>query len=671
MANNIKIVGNILNTGIVSRYTEEDKILLSPKEQQENFGGINDYIEYYIYDISGNLLNTNYNYLSYKLPSNIGLTPSISSSPNTTGNIQTTDVGIDSTLVSPTSSLYPIIEIDPVKDLQNVGYSTGEFKVRYNFFENKISNVTDTALFIKEISQDRTELRLASLTLTNEEIENLAISLINEMNNSTDYYVDYLLNFGDNTQVVAINIALNRVPEGYEILFKLYQPLPLDINNKTQLWVVDEKVDPYEFEINLDKLIIPAPPPTLRGPNFDIEINNVGTVGTPYTNYQTLVARLETLQNSSYQQILGLLTSQSADINIDYTDYSNFSFFGSVEQRLTNFYNKAKQIEDYNNSISTYTPLTSSFPYLINEINLYSSSINNIITQFDGYENYLYFESSSYAWPKSGSLKPFELLSTGSLTVINWYNGFSTSASIYDRDNVNNLKYAIPAYLIDDGNNQPFVTFLSMVGHYFDNIWIYLKSITDINVANNNLEAGVSKDLVYYQLQSLGLKLYNSQAGESVDQFLIGANTGSSVWNNNTTITGSYLNNIPRKDLVSELYKRIYHNLPLLLKQKGTVEGLDNLMTIFGIPNRNYYKPNICYTYEVLNTSPNDTSFDYIPCGETNTVSYIFSENYNSNNNVINPAYVQVASGSIPTVTFGTITSSGFIILRPNALCTR
>jgi hypothetical protein len=54
MANNIKIVGNILNTGIVSRYTEEDKILLSPKEQQENFGGTNDYIEYYIYDISGN-----------------------------------------------------------------------------------------------------------------------------------------------------------------------------------------------------------------------------------------------------------------------------------------------------------------------------------------------------------------------------------------------------------------------------------------------------------------------------------------------------------------------------------------------------------------------------------------------------------------------------------------
>jgi hypothetical protein len=594
MANNIKIVGDILTTTLVSRYTDGDKNLLSPKEQQENFGGNNDYIEYYIYDISGNLLNTEYDYLNYKLPSSTGLTPGTLTQPNTTGNIQTTDVGVDSTLSTPTSSLYPIIEIDPITDLQNYGYTSGEFKVRYNFFQNKISDVIDSALFIKEISQDRTELRLASLILPNEEIERLAISLIDEMNNSTEYYVDYLLNFGSNVQVVAINIALNRVPEGYEILFKLYQPLPLDIIDKTQLWVVDEKVDPYEFEINLDKLVIPAPPPQLKGPNFDIEISNInsgttGTIGTPYTNYTTLISRLETLQNSSYQQILGLLASQSADINIDYSEYDNFSFFGSVNQRLANFYDKVKQIENYKNQINVYTPLTASSPNLITEINQYKSSINTTISQFDGYENYLYFESGSYSWPKSGSLKPFELLSTGSAVVINWYNNTSLSASIYDRNNPNNLIYAIPSYLIDDGNNQPFTTFLNMVGHYFDNIWIYLKAITDINVANNNLEAGVSRDLVYYQLQSLGLKLYNSQAGESVDQFLIGANTGSSAWDNNTTVTGSYLNNVPRKDLVSELYKRIYHNLPLLLKQKGTVEGLDNLMTIFGIPNREYY----------------------------------------------------------------------------------
>jgi hypothetical protein len=614
MANNIKLVGDILNLSSINRYKEEDLRLLKSKKQQNSFGGSNEYIEYYIYDAVGNLLRTDYNYLNYKLPSDIGLTPSVSTPPNTTGNIQTSNVGVDSTLIAPTSSLYPIIEIDPIKDLQDQTFFSGEFVVRYLFFQNKISNSTNRDLFIKEISQDRTELRLASLTLTNGEIETLAISLIDEINNSTEYYVDYLLNFGDNEQYIAVNIALNRVPEGYEILFKLYEPLPLNINAKIQLWVVDEKVDPYEFRINLDRLVIPPPPPTLRGPNFDIELPNVGTVGTSYTDYQSLISGLQTLQNSSYQKILGLIASQSADINIDYTDYNNFVFFGSAKQRFSNFSNKVKQIEDYQNLIFSYSSLTGSSPNLITEINQFSSSINEIITQFDGYENYLYFESSSYTWPKQDSEKPYILLPYLDGSVLNWYDNQLIVAQNYDRNNPNNLVYAIPNYLVDDNNNQPFLTFLNMVGHYFDNIWIYLKSITDLNIANNNLEAGISKDLVYYQLQSLGLKLYNSQAGENVDQFLIGANTGSSVWDNNTTITGSYLNNIPRKDLLSELYKRIYHNLPLLLKQKGTVSGLDTLMTIFGIPNQTYY-------------TVGSSSF-YTPTGNSSTASILNVKEY-------------------------------------------
>ena len=283
------------------------------------------------------------------------------------------------------------------------------------------------------------------------------------------------------------------------------------------------------------------------------------------------------------------MATQSIQINVDYTDFDNFIFFSSAYQRLANFYTKVKQIEDYTNLISAYTPYVATTASLQTEINLYSSSINTLVSQFDGYESYLYFESSSYAWPKSGSLKPFQLLSTGSAAVITWYNSYTGSAQTYDNENYDNLIYAIPDFLRDNENNSQYLIFLNMVGQYFDNIWIYLKAITDINLANNNLNKGISKDLVYNQLQSLGIKVYNSQAGESVDQFLVGANTGSSIWDNNFTITGSYLNNIPRKDLVSELYKRIYHNLPLLLKQKGTVEGLDNLMTVFGIPNKAYY----------------------------------------------------------------------------------
>ena len=125
-----------------------------------------------------------------------------------------------------------------------------------------------------------------------------------------------------------------------------------------------------------------------------------------------------------------------------------------------------------------------------------------------------------------------------------------------------------------------------MVGHYFDNIWIFLQAVTDINLANNNLEKGVSKDLVYYVLESLGTKLYNQYGDSDNVSFLIG-NSGSAEFSNSDTqaftSTGSYLNTIPKKDLLAESYKRIYHNLPLLLKTKGTNYGLQTLITTFGI----------------------------------------------------------------------------------------
>ena len=611
MADNIKILGNITNTTVLPRYSEKDIVLLQSQNLQNNFGGSNDNIEYYIYDAGGNLLNINYNYLSYKLSPLNGLTPAVNTVPNTTGNIESNDVV--STYTPTSGSTIPIIEIDPIQDLQNAGYSSGEFKVQYNLFTNILSNSVDRALFVKEISGDRTEIRLASTTLTNDEIKKVVDGMIDNINNSS-YYVDYLLNFGDNKQYTTVNVALNPTPEGNEVLFKLYEPLPPNIQEKDILWVVQEKASPYVFDLNLDKLIIPPPLPTLRGPNFDIEVENQGTVSTSYKNYQTLVSGLQSLQNSSYQQILNLLATQSVSINTDYTDFNNFVFFGSSYQRVYNFYNKVKNIEDSQNFITAKSPLTSSTPSLIIEINQISSSINDTISKFDGYESYLYFESSSYTWPKSNSSKPYTLLSTGSATTLAWYNALTSSAEYYDKNNYNNLEYSVPTFVKDDENNTSYLTFLNMVGHYFDNIWIYLQAITDINLANNNLNKGISKDLVYEQLKSLGIKLYNSQAGEDTNQYLIGANTGSSTWDNNTTSTGSYLNNIPRKDLVSELYKRIYHNLPLLLKTKGTVEGLDNLITIFGIPNKTYY-------------TVGSSSF-YTPTGSSATASILNVKEY-------------------------------------------
>jgi len=579
MADNIQIVGNILNSSTISRYSNQDTNLLTSFQVQENFGDTNDYIEYYVYDAGRNLLNISYNYQDYKLPPSYGLTPGVSTPPNTNNSIPSSDVGMVSNTNTQTGSLYPIIEIDPIKDLENYGYTSGEFIVQYNFFNNKISSPA-AELFIKEISSNRTEISVISTILTNNEIEEGFNSLISEISGSV-YFVDYLLNFGNNQQVLSVNVALNKLDTGYEILFKLYESLPNEITEKTQLWVVDEKVDPYVFNINLDTLITPPTGSQLRGPNFNITLNQQGTISTTYQNQDQLLNNLKSIQSSSYSKILNLLNTQSIDINVDYTNFSDFSFFGSVKQRLQNFYTKVKQIQDYNTIISSYTSYVTTTSSLSLEITSSVNNINSLISQFDGFEYYLYFESSSYTWPKTTSTLPYVLATTSSSAT--WYNNYINVATTYDENNVNNLQNSVPSFVIDDPDNNEYLIFLNMIGQYFDNIWIFLKAVTDINLANNNLEQGVSKDLVYYVLKSYGVKLYNSQGGEDLNQFLVGYDSGSANFDNNFSPTGSYLNNIPRKDLLSEIYKRIYHNLPYLVKNKGTIKGVEGLINVFGI----------------------------------------------------------------------------------------
>jgi hypothetical protein len=191
VASNIQIVGNIKNSSTVSRYNIVDTSLIASSTLQGSFNINTDYIEQYVYDAGHNLLNVEYNYKDFHLPSDSYLNPSDGSLPN--------------------------IEIDPVMDLQKLGYQTGEFITQYNFFQNAISDPS-AELFIQEISFDRTEIRVASTTMFDTDLQNQANTLINEISSSA-YIVDYLLNFGSNNQFLATNLMLS----GSELFFKLYE----------------------------------------------------------------------------------------------------------------------------------------------------------------------------------------------------------------------------------------------------------------------------------------------------------------------------------------------------------------------------------------------------------------------------------------------------------------
>lgn len=552
MADNIRILGNINDIKRINRLKIEDLNLLNSSIQNQLFGFNDDYIEFFVYNVNGSLLDSNYNYRSFKLPSDYYLDP---------------NKGL------------PVIEIDPVADLQRLGYTSGEFVTQYNFQKRKISSPL-AELFINAVSPDRTEISINSTTVSN--LVELGNQLVEELNNSTEQKY-FILNSPNNTQSLVVNI-LTQVDTG-EILLKLYEPLPNNIPLKSTVWITEEIIEPYLFDLNLDTLVIPPPAPTLRGPNFSIDVETKKNKGTGYESYSSIVS---SLTGSSYSKVLNYMNDKSYDLNVDYTSYSNFIHFSSAKKRLEIFYSKVKQIEDLNNTSSSIANVTHSL-----QASLTSSiqtKIDNIISNFDGYENYLYFESSSYTWPKLGSNKPYTLLSTGSVSASIWFDAATGSAETYDENNLDHLYYTLPEYIKNDPDNyQSYFDFIDMVGHYFDNVWIYISSINELYNADNNLEKGVSKDIVYDALRSLGVKLYNSKKDNNLDQYIYGLNSGSTLFTDDFTTGSEYLNNIPKKDFLAEAYKRIYHNIPLLSKQKGTPAGLQNLINTFGLSGSMFF----------------------------------------------------------------------------------
>jgi hypothetical protein len=556
MADNIKIIGNINDIQRISRIKNEDQNLLNTQTINQTFGYNKDYIELFIYDLNRNLIYSNLDYKNFKSANDFGLNPN--------GNI-------------------PVIEIDPINDIQSQNYISGEFLSQYNFFKST-SLDSSINLFIQEISDDRTEIRINSADITSSDLIIRGNSIIDSLTNSVEQK-SFLLNQSNNIQILVVNAIIDENSQTPSILLKLYEPLPLTVDLKSIVWVTEEIIEPYVFNINLDTSIIPSPIPKLKGPNFDIDIDIKQNLGTKYENYSSLVS---SLTGSSYRQVLNYMNDSSYDLNIDYTSFNNFIHFSSAKKRLEIFYSKVKQIEDYNNNINIITGSTN---ILKNEQTAsIKQNIDSVVSKFDGFENYLYYESSSYAWPKITSSKPFLLATTASANT--WYNNYTSSANNYDENNLDHLYNIAPAYVKNDPlNYQSYYTFTDMIGHYFDNIWIYITSINELYNADNNLEKGVSKDIVYDALRSLGVRLYNSKGDNEFEDYIGGFNSGSTLFSNDFSATSSYLNNIPKKDLLAETFKRIYHNIPLLSKTKGTSTGLQELITTFGITS-SIFSPN-------------------------------------------------------------------------------
>ena len=219
---------------------------------QSTFNVDTDIIEAYVYDSAGSLirrLTTDYSVTSGKVAGN---------------NITQ-------------------LNLDPIQDLTQNGFSQGNYQLNYNFL--KASIVGNPLFFISEVSSDRTELRIKNSSFT--EAQTLETTqTLQALLNTGDLFKGIYLDFGSDTLLLAVNIGY----DNNTILVKLYEALPFDLGTQSNFNFVEKISEPVAYsieypqeEIYFDDRVY------IQGPNLNIKLQQTVNNSTEFQNFNTLL----------------------------------------------------------------------------------------------------------------------------------------------------------------------------------------------------------------------------------------------------------------------------------------------------------------------------------------------------------------------------------------------
>ena len=342
----------------------------------------------------------------------------------------------------------------------------------------------------------------------------------------------------------------------YSVVYKLYEPLPDEIVEKDFVTVVREMIPPIEETCTLIPFIEEEVSEiVLRTPEFANTNSPIGPGTTEYKNYTKLTSTDGGIKESVENEVIS--GSLSTDINVDYSQFENFIHFSSAEQRLRNFKYKLDLIEQYTDRSASlagtssgstgklrikaspgtgaylnvsasdaYNPSFQPVSGSLVQIQSWEQKRRDTINSFDKFEKYMFNNSSSYssesiqvfndnAWPKEYGgdtySSPYVLYRTSQSAATTWYADQLISASTYDRSNKHRLKGHLPMFVQDDDENNVFLKFVDMIGHHFDDMWIFIKSMTDVHDKRDKLTEGIAKDLLKPVAQSLGWEVHDGK----------------------------------------------------------------------------------------------------------------------------------------------------------------
>ena len=379
------------------------------------------------------------------------------------------------------------------------------------------------------------------------------------------------------------------------VVYKLYDALDDIVSEFDGVSIIKEMLEPYEDSIDLIDYV----PQQIRGqvllsPKLEDSDSPVRPRATDFRKEDDILSSNTFIKEALQDKVLsGSL--DDAELNIEHKKgFREFVHFSSAEKRIRNFKYKLQLIENYTVESASSAALTqASYDTNRTQVDVWHERIRDVKNSFDPFENYMYFQSSSYvtssmgqeydnAWPKksgAGTMNnPYVLYSISESVAVNWFNRQIVSSSLYDTENGNSLVNNTPEFVKTE-ENTAYLDFLKMSGQFFDKIWLFTKHISEVNDRRDSVTEGLSKQLYYSLAKSLGWSLHDGKDLVDLPNYILGQQASGSV-------SGTF-KEIERteQDISREIWSRIVANMPYFLKTKGTVRALKGLINCYGIPS--------------------------------------------------------------------------------------